>query len=220
MNIEKNNIETYYYDKKAHSKDQKNVEINDYYLSNLNFTNNLYKKIQNKIIKESESIYETPRRDLDFEYTELENQKTLFFQRKLSHYDETVKNFQKLLEEIYTIFSELNKLNDKKNAEKFLELYQSTKLALSTCHLFNKNYETGLQLIKELIEDYPNYLRAHIKRLEVYHRLANYEQGIKEYEIIKNWTLPVNEKDKDYMQKTINAFHEDYKKHEEVIYLI
>lgn len=177
-------------------------------ISNLDYTNQFYKKIQTKVIKESESILETPRRDLDFELIDLEEKKKKYFSEKQIKYDQTVNNFIELLSEISIIIKEIKSSNDKKYLVKFIDLFKSSKLCLATTHMFNQHYDIGIGICDELIKEYPDYLRPHIKKLECYTIQSNFGEGFKEYSFIKNWSGGLNQADIQYKEKTLKAYME------------
>lgn len=221
LKIEKNCVDTYYYEKKDNYKNEKYVELKNYLLSDVVSTNNIYKDLQAKVLKESESIHDPPKRNYSLEYRELENKKQFFFERKKNNWDESIKGLNELLHEINHIIRELqvNKY-DVKEIKKFVDLYNSTKLTLATTYLYNKKYEMGKRLVDELISDHPNYLRPYIKKLEFFHTRGELDNAKELYDRLERRKNElIEEKDKVYFKKVVEAFLKDWEPYQRVYWL-
>lgn len=187
--------------------------MNEYYLSNLNYTNSLYKSIENKVVNESESSHETPRRDLLKEFNQLEQRKITYFKLKNSDMDNCIQNFEILLKDIETIVEELFVARDQENLDKFNDLLMSTKLAFSTSYFFGNKFEKGMFVVNDIILRYPKYFRAYVKKLEALHILKKYEEGHEIFVKLRDWLGTIPQKDKDYFESTKTKFLEDYNKY-------
>lgn len=217
MKLDKNYVETYYYEKKAEIKNDKLIDLKDYLLSNSVSTNNIYREIQNNIFEKSESIYEPPKRNYSLDYKELESKKLLHFERKKINWDESIKGLNDLLLEISQLIRELQSNNEINEIPKFIDLYNSTKLTLATTYLYNKKWEIGKKLIDELISDHPKYLRPYIKKFEFFHTRGEMENAKEFYELIKKRRNELtNEKDRDYFDRVSKAFMKDWEPYEKV----
>lgn len=216
--IEKNCVETYSYDKKEIFKNEKFIELKDYLLSDVVSTNNFYKDLQTKVLKESESIHDPPKRNYSLDLRELENKKVLYFDRKKNNWDESIKGLNDLLHEINHIIRELQASKcEIKEIQRFIDLYNSTKLTLATTYLYNKKYEIGKRLIDELISDHPYYLRPFIKKLEFFHTRGEFENAKEMYDTLERRKKELTEeKDKVYFKKASEAFLKDYEPYQKV----
>lgn len=217
--IEKNCVDTYYYDKKENYKNDKCIELKNYLLSDVVSTNNLYKELQEKVLKESESIHDPPKRNYSLEYRELENKKQFFFERKRNYWEESIKGLNELLHEINHIIKELqvNK-HEVKEIQKFVYLYNSTKLTLATTYLYNKKYEMGKRLVDELINEHPYYLRPYIKKLEFFHTRGELDNARELYDRLESRKNELTEeKDKVYFKQVSQAFLKDWEPYQRVI---
>ena len=215
--LDKANFEIYSHEKQEDQKTQTQIEIKDYLISNTTATNNVYKNIYHRITKESESIHEAPRRNFKLESEEIEARKQLFFQRKSSNWDESVKGFNELLQEINQIIRELQQKKDVLQIQNFVDLYNSTKLALASTYLFKQNYETGKRLIDELIMEHPYYLRPYIKKMEYFHTRAELDNAKELCDKLDGLREKLMEKDLSYYLAIRKAFVKDWAPYEQVI---
>lgn len=218
LKLEKNCLDSYFYEKKDQYKNEKYVELKDYYVSNEVSSNSIYKDIQTKVIKESESIHDPPKRNYTQELKELEFKKLYYFETKKNNWDQSIKCLNDLLIEINHIIKEMqmNKFN-KKEIQKYIELYNSTKLTLATTYLYNKKYEMGKRLVDELINDYPDYLRPYIKKLEFFHSRGELDNAREFYFTLERRKNElVEDKDKIYFKKVSEAFLKDWELYQKV----
>jgi hypothetical protein len=215
--LEKVNFELYAHEKKDDLKAQTQIELNDYLISNTVTTNKIYKRMQQRVLKESESIHEVPRRNYTMELSELEAKKQLLFKMKNAKWDEAVKGFNELIQEINQIVRELQQQQKDDFYHQFVELSNSTKLALATTYFFRQNFEYGKKLVDELIAEYPNYNRPYIKKMEYFHTRGEYENANELSKKIEN--LKLNEKDFAYYNGVKEAFTKDWILYEKVIYI-
>lgn len=192
------------------------MELNDYYISNVVTTKNIYKDIQNKILKESESIHETPKRNYKLEILELEDKKQKLFQLKKNNWDLSIKGFSELLIEINQIIREVQHNNDIPQIQNFVDLYNSTKLSMATTYMFNKKYDEGKRLIDELIFEHPYYLRPFIKKMEYFHTRGELDNAKELYDKIESFKSKLNEKDNAYYLTVKAAFEKDWTPYEKV----
>ncbi len=214
--LEKTNLETYYYDKNEELKSEKTILLKDYYISNSVSTNKIYNNIQSKIIRESESIHEVPKRNYKLELNEFEAKKQLLFKRKNTNWDESVKGFNDLLTEIHQIIRECQMKNDEKEYVNFVDLYNSTKLTLATTYMYKQKYDMGKKLIDELIQEHPTYIRPYIKKFEYFHIMSEFENAKEFYDKVKGMENKLNEKDRVYFNNVETAFIRDYTEYEKV----
>lgn len=216
ISLEKANLEGYYYEKKDELKSERTIELNDYYISNSVSTNNIYNSIQTKIIRESESIHEIPKRNYKIESDEMEAKKQLHFKRKNTNWDESIKGLNDLLTEINQIIRECQMKNDEKEYVNFVDLYNSTKLTLASTYMYKQKYEIGKKLIDELIQDHPTYIRPYIKKLEYFHLKGEFENAKELYDKVKPMESKLVEKDMSYFKNVESVFKKDYDDYERV----
>lgn len=220
LKLKKENFEAFAHEKNAELKTQSEIEIKDYIISNTVTTNNVFKNIQNKILKESESIHEAPRRNYKLEIEEFEAKKQLLFQMKSKKWDESVKGFNELLLEINQIIRELQQNNDVAQIQKFVDLYNSTKLALATTYFFNQKYEMGKRLVDELILEHPYYLRPYIKKMEYFHTRGELDNAKELCDKLDGLKDKFNPKDLSYFLGVRDSFIKDWAPYEKVKILL
>jgi DNA-binding transcriptional MerR regulator len=155
------------------------------------------------------------------EFRELESKKQFFFESKINNWDESIKGLNELLLEINHNIRELRVNNfEIKEIQRYIDLYNSTKLTLATTYLYNKKYEMGKRLVDELIKDHPNYLRPYIKKLEFFHTRAELDNAKELYDTLERRKNELTEeKDKAYFKRVREAFLNDWEPYQKVILL-
>lgn len=216
LKLEKSNFEAFAHEKKDDLKSQTQIELNDYMLSNTVTTNKLYKEMQQKVLKDSESIHEAPRRNYKLELEEMEAKKQLLFGLKNTKWDDSVKGFNELLQEINQIIRELQQNNDVPQIQNFVYLSNSTKLSLATAYFFNKKYELGKRLVDELINEHPYYLRPYIKKMEYFHTRGELENAKELCDKLDSLREKLNDKDLPYFLRIRDSFIKDWMPYEQV----